>query len=86
MTTTTTTITGDDLAWIAECLEYQARDLADHAELLADEARAARDRMADDADDYEQRAEWKREEHARTVALHAILAAGTSITINGGQA
>ena len=76
-----TNITGDDLAWLAECMEYQARDLADHAELLEGEAQAATNRNADDAEEYEWRATVKREEHARTVALAEMLATATQVDV-----
>jgi len=77
-----TNITGDDLAWLVECMEFHARDLADHAELLEREASGAEALLGiGGADDYRQRAVWKREEHTQTVALAALLATATQVDV-----
>ena len=79
-----TNITGGNLAWLLECIEAQAHDLGQHAEELAHEARQAEARRADDADDYRQRADWKREEAEQTAALAALLATATQVDVIAG--
>jgi hypothetical protein len=86
MSTTTTTITGDDFRWIVECLEIQADYLEADADALARTARESEARLGHPHEDHEYAATVKREEADRTARLYALLAAGTSITINGGQA
>jgi hypothetical protein len=86
MTNTTTTITGDDFRWIVECLEIQADHLEADADHYARTAREAEARLGHPHEEHEHAATVKREEADRTARLYALLAAGTSITINGGQA
>lgn len=86
MNTTTTTITGDDFRWLVECLEIQADHLEDDADRYARTAREAEARLGHPHEDHEYAATVKREEADRTARLYELLAAGTSITINAGQA
>jgi cyclopropane fatty-acyl-phospholipid synthase-like methyltransferase len=86
MSTTTTTITGDDFRWIVECLEIQADHLEADADHYARTARDAEARLGHPHKELEQAATVKREEADRTWRLYELVAAGASITIHGEQA
>jgi hypothetical protein len=76
-----TNITGEDLADLIACMERQALDDQDKANLLAGEARHAEDRGAVDAEDYRNRATWAAEDAAQTKRLYELLAGATQVDI-----
>ena len=86
MSTTTTNIAGEDFLWLVECLEIQADELTADADDYARTANEAEARDGHPHEEHEQAAMVKRDEAERTWRLHAILAAGASITIHGEQA
>jgi len=76
-----TKITGDDLAWLVECMERAADYDQQTADQFAGEARHAEDRGAVDAEDYRNRATWAAEDAAQTKRLYELLVGATQVEI-----
>ena len=77
----TTTITGEDLSWLCECMERMADNDQGDAESKAGDYQLAQEHGAADLDYYADHAKWSAEDAAQTKRLYEILKGATQVDI-----